>query len=342
MATCSAKDEGQTDSMLLNLSQAKSLLKQEVQIAAREILDTINAGGLDVEDREAAMEKKKGKITAEHSKKKLDVREIQADSSCTVHALEDELIHLTARTGVEWLLAVVPGEENEHVTPMFAASKKGDEFVNCVVGMDGPKLVNKLVAYITLGEKDTPYPKGHRGCNQRKVDARAIMTKKLCEVSGNMKAKVSYKKDWPELMESYGVKLDGWPSDIPWKSLSDVGDKNVKRVLNGFLEDKIKWVSTKRKRSKDDDGTDSSDRPHHIPRVNNGSSNNRSTNLPRINEGFAGNSSTYLPGAPDIMECREGHGNGEESMQGSIAGDEESNQDEGLGESDGMFAPSAV
>lgn len=74
-----------------------------------------------------------------------------------------------ARTGLEFVFMGCKSNHNDYTTPTFAATTKGEGYLNNVVGVNGTRAVQQLESYATLGPRGT-YLKVHATSIGQKID----------------------------------------------------------------------------------------------------------------------------------------------------------------------------
>ncbi|KDQ48931.1 hypothetical protein JAAARDRAFT_144191 [Jaapia argillacea MUCL 33604] len=156
----------------------------------------------------------------------------------TVAVIEDELVNLGLRTGVESMLVVVKGTTNMTTKPRMFTTERIENFLAGTLKIDPGEFVTRMEGCALGGLKGAANHKNR--LSSARSTLREIINTKLVEISGDTTASMKWTHYWRDIVVKHRVIVVGWPDDIPFGNLSD-----VVKTLSDYESLTRKWQSGK-------------------------------------------------------------------------------------------------
>ncbi|KAG1793274.1 uncharacterized protein HD556DRAFT_1443705 [Suillus plorans] len=134
-----------------------------------------------------------------------------------IRAIENELIKLRCRTGVETIFYSARGSTNLALKGIIFATEGVNDFMESTMSIDNQDLVSKMEGYAMQGMRE--------------------------DITGIPKATMQWTEYWRNTVQRYNVVCEGWPSTIPFKNLSEASSalSELRMLLNKWESGAIKW-----------------------------------------------------------------------------------------------------
>ncbi|KAH8109881.1 hypothetical protein DFH11DRAFT_1730786 [Phellopilus nigrolimitatus] len=164
---------------------------------------------------------------------------IAHDVRCTVNAMEQELIDLSARCESSSLLIVARRSAHSTYSPYYTADDSARNFIELGLGISLHEFCTKFEAYALMGLDGIA-----KNDNQRRTllkrHLRMLVKMGLRNITGKPALEMKWKNYEIDIVSEHHVALTGWPSaSMNLDSLSTV---TLNKIIDAFDSGECKWI----------------------------------------------------------------------------------------------------
>ncbi|KAF8166453.1 hypothetical protein K438DRAFT_1984263 [Mycena galopus ATCC 62051] len=167
-------------------------------------------------------------------------KEASKDVTLTVDNVYKELVRLKSRTGVRSILLVAGSSVTDTIVPVCMGSPEALEFSSSILKMSSPALATTFESFSRI--KTSGKSEAMGTFLQNRAEFVWLLGENLHTITGKSHLRIEYLNLEEKMEWKQGVKIVGWPADIPMKAPSNIAStENIATLLRLIRANIIRW-----------------------------------------------------------------------------------------------------